>query len=154
MPVDGSLAMPDDLIQSVEPYDYSEAVPFKTAYLAGYLADKYTLGITDAIPQANARVKESVATAFRSTVQGYAGVNPVETHVRVSNGRSKYAMYPVWILNTTYNGEHFIFSINGQTGKTAGDLPLDKGAYWRYFLSRTGIATGVILALEALLLLM
>ncbi|MBQ0004717.1 MAG: hypothetical protein KBS68_02515 [Clostridiales bacterium] len=154
VPIDGSIAMPDDLIQSVEPYDYSEAVPFKTAYLAGYLADKYTLGIDDAIPQANSRVSTSVATAFRSTVQGYASVTPVESHVSLKKGKTKYAMYPVWVLNTTFQGEHFVFSINGQTGKTAGDLPLDKGAFWRYFLSRTAIGTAILFACEAVLLLM
>ena len=41
VPVDGSSKMPDDLMESVEPYDYSDALDFQTAYLAGYFADKY-----------------------------------------------------------------------------------------------------------------
>ena len=31
--------MPDDLMESIEPFDISEAVDFQTAYLAGYLAN-------------------------------------------------------------------------------------------------------------------
>lgn len=149
VPVDGSVAMPDELVQSVEPYNFDEAVDFKTAYLAGYLADKYTLGIKDAVPYANNRVKESVDREFRSTISGFSSVVPRENYVNIRKGKSKYAMYPLWVLNTSYEGEHFIFSINGQTGKTAGDLPLDKGAYWRYFGKIAAISTAIIAALEA-----
>ena len=41
VPVDGSSQMPDDLMESIEPFNFDEAVDFQTAYLAGYLADKY-----------------------------------------------------------------------------------------------------------------
>ena len=41
IPVDGSTKMPDDLMESIEPFNFSAAVDFQTAYLAGYLADKY-----------------------------------------------------------------------------------------------------------------
>ena len=41
IPVDGSQKMADDLMESIEPYNLSEAVDFQTAYLAGYFADKY-----------------------------------------------------------------------------------------------------------------
>ena len=53
VPVDGSSKMPDDLMESVEPYDYSDAVDFQTAYLAGYLADKYDVTAEESIDRAN-----------------------------------------------------------------------------------------------------
>ena len=40
VPVDGSTKMADDLMESIEPFDFSEAVDFRTAYLSGYLADR------------------------------------------------------------------------------------------------------------------
>lgn len=33
--------MANDLMESIEPYDFADAVDFRTAYLAGYFADKY-----------------------------------------------------------------------------------------------------------------
>ena len=33
--------MPDDYMDSIEPYDYTDLKPFSTAYLPGFLADKY-----------------------------------------------------------------------------------------------------------------
>ena len=38
------------------------------------------------------------------------------------------SFYPVWLLNTTWNGEKYTFAMNGQTGKFVGNLPLDKSA--------------------------
>lgn len=151
IPVDGSLAIPDDLTQSVEPFDISEAVDFKTAYLAGYLADKYTVGVKESIEIANARVKESSISELRNTVSGYATVSDRGANVAISNGSCKYALYPLWIMNTTYENEKFIFAINGQTGKAVGNLPLDKGACRRYFWKNAAISTVVVAAAEALL---
>ena len=33
VPVDGSSKMPDDLMESIEPFDFKDAVDFNTAYL-------------------------------------------------------------------------------------------------------------------------
>ena len=45
---------------------------FQTAYLAGYLADKYDVDADASISRANERIKNSTAEAFRSTVTGYS----------------------------------------------------------------------------------
>ena len=44
VPVDASSKMPDDHMDSIEPYNYAELKPFSTAYLPGFLADKYDVG--------------------------------------------------------------------------------------------------------------
>ena len=128
VPVDGSSKMPDDLMESVEPYDYSDALDFQTAYLAGYFADKYDVTAEESIDRANQRIRRSTEDAFASTVQGYATVNAESSSVQFHGGKAKYALYPVWLLNTTWNGEKYTFAMNGQTGKFVGNLPLDKSA--------------------------
>ncbi len=143
VPVDGSTKMPDDLMESIEPFDISQGVDFNTAYLAGYLADRYDVGVDQSIPRANERIKSSALDAFRDTVNGYTCVNPVFANVNSTNGNYKYALYPVWLLNTSWNGKKFTFAINGQTGKIVGDLPVDKGAIWKLRLLLTGIIGAV-----------
>ena len=147
IPVDGSSKMEDALMESIEPYDFSKAVDFQTAYLAGYLADKYDIGWEDSIQRANERVKRSTEEAFASTTQGYTSVIPEFSSVRLQNGQSKYALYPVWLLNTKWNGNTYTFAMNGQTGKLVGDLPMDKSLYKKWFM---GIATAVTAAVFAL----
>ena len=148
VPVDGSTKMDDTLMESIEPFDISGAVPFQAAYLPGYLADKYDVDADASIGRANERIKQSTEDAFRSTVVGYTSVTTVDSSVRLENGRARYALYPVWILNTQWNGQKFTFAINGQTGKIAGDLPMDKGAFWKYLLGVTGAVTALAFAIS------
>ncbi len=125
VPVDGSEKMPDDLMESIEPFNFSEAVDFQTAYLAGYLADKYDVTSEQSMERANNRIKNSIESTLRSTTRGYETLIPENTNVNFSGGSSKYALYPVWILNTSWNGKKYLFAMNGQTGKFVGDLPVD-----------------------------
>lgn len=154
VPVDGSSKMEDDLMESIEPFDISGAVDFQTAYLAGYLADKYDVDANQSMERANERIKRSTEEAFASTVQGYSSVTPEATSVRLRNGTAKYALYPVWLLNTTWNGKKYTFAMNGQTGKLVGDLPLDKSAYNKWLVGLTGIVGAVAFAVSYLLWLL
>lgn len=137
VPVDGSTKMADDLMESIEPFDFKDAVDFQTAYLSGYLADKYDVDSEQSITRANDRIKRSTENAFASTVQGYSSVIPEHTSIQLQNGKAKYALYPVWLLNTTWKGKKYTFAMNGQTGKFVGDLPVDKGAYKRWLFGLT-----------------
>ena len=139
VPVDGSTKMADDLMESIEPFDFSEAVDFQTAYLSGYLADRYDVSVENSRNRAGERIKKSTEDAFRSTVNGYATVMPEHSNVRIADGKTKYVLYPVWILNTTWQDKKYTFAMNGQTGKFVGNLPTDSGAYFRYLLMYTGI---------------
>lgn len=151
VPVDGSTNMPDALMESIEPYDFSEAVDFQTAYLAGYLADKYDVDAEQSVEHANERIRQSTADAFADTVEGYTSVSPESTSIRLQNGKAKYALLPVWILNTTWNGQKYTFAMNGQTGKFIGDLPLDKGAYRKWLFGLTGIVGAAAFVLSYLM---
>jgi len=139
VPVDGSKKIPDDLLESIEPYNFDDAVDFQTAYLAGYLADKYDVKAVDCVDRANRRIRHSTEKIFASTVRGYTTVTPEKTSIRLRNSITKYALYPVWILNTVWNNKRYTFAMNGQTGKFVGDLPLDKAAYWKWFAGLTAV---------------
>lgn len=134
VPADGLTKMPDDLMESIEPYNLGDAVDFKTAYLSGFFADKYDVGRDESINRVNARVKQSIEECLRSTVSGYASVIPQSSSVNVQKGRVHYALCPVYILNTTYKGDKYTFAMNGQTGKMAANLPLDKRAFRKWWL--------------------
>ncbi len=150
VPVDGSTKMDDTLMESIEPYDFSGAVDFQTAYLSGYLADKYDVDAETSITRANERIKKSTEEAFRETVQGYDSVMTENSGINLQNGSAKYALYPVWLLNTTWNGKKYTFAMNGQTGKLVGDLPVDKGAYRRYLFAAMAIGAVAVYALQYL----
>ena len=151
VPVDGSMKMDDTMMESIEPYDMSGAVDFQTAYLSGFLADKYDVDSQSTVARANERIKRSTEEAFASTVQGYTTVTPESTNISLYNGTAKYALFPVWLLNTQWNGKIYTFAMNGQTGKLVGDLPMDKAAFWKWFLGLAGAISASLFVLVWLL---
>lgn len=151
VPVDGSERMPDDLMESVEPFDFTQAVPFQTAYLAGYMADKYDVNAEQSVERANERVRRSTEAAFAATASGYTTIIPEHSSIRLHGGTVKYALYPVWILNTTWNGKQFTFAMNGQTGKFVGNLPVDKTAARLWTLGLSVLFSGAAFGIASLL---
>ena len=146
VPVDGSKAIDDTLMESIEPFAMKESVDFQSAYLAGYLANKYDVNADESTPRANERIKNSTASEFAKTVTGYNTVTPQRTNIKLKSGGVRYALLPVWLLSTRWKGQKFTFAMNGQTGKFVGDLPMDKGAFWRWFGVIFGISAAVIFA--------
>ena len=145
LPVDGSKKISNTLMESIEPFDFSEAVDFQTAYLAGYLADRYDVSAEESIDSVEDRAKTSTARAFENTVKGYDTLRIEDSSIQLyRNSEAMYVLYPVWFLNTTWNKKRYTFAMNGQTGKFVGDLPLDKGAYWKYFILFSIIAAIVL----------
>ena len=147
VPVDGSKKMEDQLMESIEPYDCNEAVPFNAGYLAGFAADRYDVSKDETFQRATTRFREGTIQAFRSDIHGYENVNCVNSQIQLSNTNAQYALYPVWILNTKWKEKPYRFAVNGQTGKIAGNLPVSVGKailFWSlFFLGITALFIGI-----------
>ena len=148
IPVDASSKMPDDHMDSIEPFDYAQLRPFSTAYLPGYLADKYDVTIDDSRDRADTRCRETLAQALRDTVTGYGACVTEREDIALRRGKVHYALLPVWMLSTKWHGQDFLFAMNGQTGKLVGNLPTDRGRFWGMFAA---IAAPLTVALTAIL---
>ena len=133
VPVDGSSRMPDGHMDAIEPYDYSELTDFSVAYLPGYLTDRYDLNVKECSPRAEKRAEATCTTSLESTVTDYVNVSVSESSTDVNWSDVSYALLPVWMLHTKWNGEDYLFAMNGQTGKLIGDLPIDNGKVVRRF---------------------
>ena len=127
IPVDGSERMDDTYMESIEPFDYTELVPFSAAYFTGHVADKYDVDAEASAPRADKRVHESAVGVLEDTVTGYDRCTlDGEATVIKEDGSVSYAMVPVWILTTKYQGTPYTFMMNGQTGKVVGSVPIDR----------------------------
>ena len=151
IPADGSSKMPDAHMDAIEPFDYSELKPFSTAYLPGFLADIYDVPSEKTAQRASARACRTAEAEFNATVSGYATCTPTESDVSMPRIKARYALLPVWLLSTQWNGKSFLFAMNGQTGKLIGDLPVSPGRYAAWFF---GIAAPIAAVLAALLFLL
>ena len=124
-------------MDAIEPFDYKALKPFSTAYLPGFLADKYDVSVEDSRDRANRRCAGSLVNALEKTVTGYASCNETGRSIQLKRGKVHYALLPVWILNTRWEDKDFLFAMNGQPGRLIGDLPVDKGAARKWMLGLT-----------------
>ena len=123
VPVDASTKMPDEHMDAIEPYDYAELRPFSTAYLPGFLADKYDVKSKECAERADERIRNSTIDALSGTINGYLNVRVKSQKISMNERRAHYALLPVWLITTKWQNKPFIFAMNGQTGKFVGTLP-------------------------------
>lgn len=152
IPVDASEKTDNTYMEAIEPFNYDDAVKFNTSYLSGFLAERYDVSAENCIPRANERVINSTENSFRDTVSGYIGTIAESTAVNFSNGKIRYCLLPVWMLNINYSGNIYKFAINGQTGKVVGEYPTDKSKKWKFFAKVAGIVFAVSAAAAWLIL--
>lgn len=126
IPVDGSTRMPDGHMDSIEPYDYQSLVTYSSAYLPGFLANRWDEDVDACRCRAEHRVTKSVENALGETVTGYATVDCTSSNVDCGWHDERCALFPVWMLSTSWEGQNFLFAMNGQTGRLVGDLPISK----------------------------
>ena len=115
-------------------------------YLSGYVADKYSAGSDDLQGRAKNRAREAAIGVTRSTIGGYQTVNVTDQRVNIRENKVEYVMLPVWVLNYRYQGKDYTFTLNGQTGKLHGKLPISKGKMAKWFGIISGVAFVAIMA--------
>jgi hypothetical protein len=101
--------------------------------MPGFYADRYDLEPKDCVKRADVRAANTAESIIAGTVTGYASAVPTGKSIRIRRGQIHYAMLPVWMLSTQWNDQNFLFTMNGQTGRLVGDLPVSKGRFWGLF---------------------
>lgn len=144
IPVDASTKMPDAHMDAIEPFDYSELRDFSSAYLPGFLADKYDVTAEASSARADERAANTAVAAMAADVTRYQTCLMRDHQVNLRRGKVHYGLLPVYLLGTKWEGKEYLFAMNGQTGKLIGDLPVDKGKYWTWFAGLTAVITAVL----------
>lgn len=150
VPVDGSTKMPDDIMESIEPFDWSEAVDFTTAYLSGFFADKYDVSADECEGRARERINSSTTSAISATISGYSTVVLENANISMTGKSVKYGLLPVWMLTTRWKDKQYTYAMNGQTGKFVGKLPISFGKLWGYFFAIAAVASAVVFGITFL----
>ncbi len=126
VPADGSSHFDDELMQSIEPFEYDKLEKYNHAYLSGFLAEKYDKDKDEMITTALNRTKNSTINEMKNTCSGYNTVIEKQNNLNEINTKTNYVLLPVWMLNIKYHSKNYIFAMNGQTGKIVGNIPVHK----------------------------
>jgi hypothetical protein len=114
-------------IAKVQNFYFDKMVPYKPEYLAGFVAERYSIGLKDAWTKATQSIKNKLTRHVSSNIKDQYNADRVR-NVRLSTHFSdityKYLLLPVWISSFKYNDKVYQFMVNGQTGKVSGKTPL------------------------------
>ena len=141
IPADGSKKFDDDTMDSIEPFDLKGLVPFNYAYLSNFLAEKYDVTAEEDRERAAGRMRNTISSHLHASVNG--ALIGEQQNIKEHISAVEYVMLPVYMLNTFWKGKPYIFAMNGQTGKLVGDVPIDKGKWFRAFLFASAICCAI-----------
>lgn len=144
LPADASEKMDDDLMDTLEPFEYDKLKDFNMGYLSGYFAEKYDYTAQDMKNRIETRVKDYGDDAAKSTILGYETIVPISTNYKLKCTNTEYVMMPVWMLNYRWKGKLETVAINGETGKRAGTLPTSGGRVAAWWAGISGTLFGII----------
>ena len=153
VPVDASSKMADDLMDSLEPFDFKEAVPFNPVYMAGYAADRYDVDQKANEGRLDARIEDVIDHDIRNQLRDYATIDVLGSRVHIGEKKVRYVLLPVWVLSSTWNGEIYTYAMNGQTGKVSGRIPVDQKRVHKYWCKFSAIYSVIAFIILCIVLL-
>lgn len=136
----------NSMVRRAEPFDFKQLVPYRPELLAGFGAERYSVGLKDAWTKAQEGIRSilrgNIVTHIRKTWHADEGrVSSFSTEFgRITY---KYILLPVWLSTFSYKGKVFQFVVNGQTGKVGGKAPISP--------IRVVIAILIVIAIIALI---
>lgn len=150
VPVDGATKFDDDVMDSIEPFDYTEIKDFTPAYLSGFLAEKYDVDSKTAYKRAQVRMENAIKDYLKGTIFGYTPFTSSSEIVNKDLHSTQYVLFPVWMLNVKYKDKYHMFAMNGQTGKMVGNVPI---SWSKFFLWLLGLTVGIFILIVGIILI-
>lgn len=140
VPADASIAMNDDIMDLMEPYDYQLLTDFDPRFLSGFFADAYNMGADELEERAKKKVAGSADSIMRNSMAAYSvSAEPTVNSVLAERTNTEFALFPVWKYTYIYKYLPYDFYVNGQTGKVIGKTPVSKAKVFVYALVRGGL---------------
>ena len=126
VPVDGSVRFDNDMMNTIEPFDYNKLIDYNHAYLSGFLAEKYDVSKEDAFKDASSRTLNSTKDEILNSMVGYATKKIKKNTLEAKLTSAEYVLLPVWMVNVKFKNKYYLFAMNGESGEFIGNIPLDK----------------------------
>lgn len=117
----------EQMLSKIRPFNTEQSKAYNPQYLAGYVAERYSVGIEEGWHQAQEEIYDYLVSQVENEVRHLYDADIV-TDVRLSvshaNVTYKYLILPIWLSSFKYKGKIYRFAVNGQTGKVGGSAPI------------------------------
>lgn len=117
----------DSILRGLEPFNTTDNKAYKPEYIAGFVAERYSIGLKDAWEKAKVSIYQRLSSNISSKIRRQHNADLVRNlHINTtySDIKYKYLLLPIWVSNFKYNDKVYQFMVNGQTGKVSGKTPI------------------------------
>lgn len=117
-----SHSLPRKYTESLEPWDLGNLVPYREEYLAGFVAERYQMGLEEGFEDAKGKMEEPIRQSIRRDIGGdHQRIHSMNT--RYEQITFKHLLLPLWISAYRYRDKVFRFLVNARTGEVCGERP-------------------------------
>ena len=155
VPKDGSTRFDDNIMDSIEPFNYEELEEYNHAYLSGFFAEKYDVEPEVASKDAAQRAVNTATNEMYADSNGVCLTKRIEQNtIQAKETKKEYVLLPVYMVNVKYNGKMYPFAMNGQTGEFIGDIPVDKKKAWKQGILTFIITFAIVIIISLIIFFM
>ncbi len=133
--VDSSVHIDDNMYSRIQPYIMEELTPYKSEYLSGFKAERYSVDLKSGWETAKERLSHLIERGIIEQIHADE-VSQLRFKTAYSSKKYKHILLPLWFSSFKYKGKLYGYMINGQTGKVDGKSPLSP---WKVTLLVLGI---------------
>ncbi|MCS6860732.1 MAG: hypothetical protein NZT92_10490 [Abditibacteriales bacterium] len=120
-------SLPRHRLDALQPWDLNDLRPYEPAYLAGYKAQRYQVGLKEGFEEA----KQVMASVIANDVRRDIGGDEQRIHhlrTAYSAITFKHLLLPIWISAYRFNQKVYQVMVNARTGEVQGDRPY---SFWK-----------------------
>ncbi|MBR5137078.1 MAG: TFIIB-type zinc ribbon-containing protein [Clostridia bacterium] len=132
------------MLEGILPFPATCHEEFSMKYLSGFVTKKRNLEKKAVQDEVKRRIYGYADQILKNTVHGYNNVTVLDRKVYIKHSNWEYCLMPIWILTYNTPKRRYTFAMNGYTGKTYGEMPID----WKKLIIVAGIV-GVAVGLLA-----
>lgn len=111
-----------NLAEGLEPWDLPDLRPYEPSFLAGFVAERYSVDLQAGFEIAGQRMRPTIEAKIRKDIGG-DDQRILSMATRNSNVMFKHVLLPVWLSSFRYNEKVYTFLVNARTGAVSGERP-------------------------------
>lgn len=112
------------MLNAIEPYNLSGLVLFSPDYLVGMNVQAYETPLNDAWQSAKQQMRADTERLCEQDT-GSSHVRNMSIDMSYDDEQWRYVLLPLYLAGYSFAGQYYNIMLNGQTGKLAGNKPVD-----------------------------
>ncbi len=118
----GTRAVPESKLNALEPWGLEALSPYQPAFLAGFKAQRYQVGLSDGFEKAKFVMRCTIQIDVCRDIGGdEQRIHQLDT--RYSNTTFRHLLLPVWIGAYRFQSKVYQVIVNACTGEVQGERP-------------------------------